>query len=157
MRVWVGRVSCPIENESHKAIATQPALFPLYICRKLYSVCVNSVNKYGGPVQFSRSVVSDSLRPHEPQHARPPCPSPTPGAYSNLSPLSRWCHPTISSSVVPFSSHLQSREGYLCAKYKNTKDIYLMGCFRAVVPNLFGTRGRYHGRQCFHRLCGGLG
>ena len=54
------------------------------------------------------SVVSDSLLPHEPQHARPPCPSPTPGVYSNSCPLSWWCHPTISSSVVPFSSHLQS-------------------------------------------------
>ena len=54
-------------------------------------------------VQFSHSVVSDSLRPHESQHARPPCPSPTPGVYSNPCPLSWWCHPTISSSVVPFS------------------------------------------------------
>ena len=54
------------------------------------------------------SVVSDSLRPHELQHARPPCPSPTPGVYSNSCPSSRWWHPTISSSVVPFSSHLQS-------------------------------------------------
>ena len=52
--------------------------------------------------------MSDSLRPHGPQHARPPCPSPTPGVYSNLCPLSRWCHPTISSSVVPFSSRFQS-------------------------------------------------
>ena len=59
-------------------------------------------------VQFSRSVVSDSLRPHELQHTRPPCPSPTPGDYSNSCPLSRWCHPTISSSVVPFSSCPQS-------------------------------------------------
>ena len=59
-------------------------------------------------VQFSRSVVPDSLQPHESQHARPPCPSPTPGVYSNSCPLSRWCHPTISSSVVPFSSYLQS-------------------------------------------------
>ena len=59
------------------------------------------------PAQFSRSVVSDSLRPHGLQHTRPPCPSPTPRVYSNTSPLSRWCHPTISSSVVP-SSHLQS-------------------------------------------------
>ena len=58
-------------------------------------------------VQFSRSVVSDSLRTHGLQHARPPCPSPTPGVYSNSHPLSRWC-PTISSSVIPFSSHLQS-------------------------------------------------
>ena len=55
-------------------------------------------------VQFSLSVVSDSLRPHESQQARPPCPSPTPGAYSNSSPSSQWCHPAISSSVIPFSS-----------------------------------------------------
>ena len=59
-------------------------------------------------VQFSRSVVSNSLRPHESQHARPPCPSPTPGVYSNSCPLSRWCHPAISSSVIPFSSRPQS-------------------------------------------------
>ena len=59
-------------------------------------------------VQFSRSVVSDSLWPHGMQHARPPCPSPTPGACSNSCPSSRWCHSTISSSVVSFSSCLQS-------------------------------------------------
>ena len=59
-------------------------------------------------VQFSRSVVSDSLRPHGLQHARPPCSSPTPRIYPNSCPLSWWSHPTISSSVVPFSSHLQS-------------------------------------------------
>ena len=59
-------------------------------------------------VQFSHSVVSDCLWPHGLQHARPPCLSPTPGVYSNSCPSSRWCHPTISSSVVPFSFHLQS-------------------------------------------------
>ena len=59
-------------------------------------------------VQFSRSVMSDSLQPHELQHARPPCPSQTPGVYSNSCPLSRSCHPAISSSVVPFSSYPQS-------------------------------------------------
>ena len=59
-------------------------------------------------VQFTCSVVSDSLRPHGLQLARPPCPSPTPGVYSNSCPLSRWCHPTISSSVVCFSSHHNS-------------------------------------------------
>ena len=59
-------------------------------------------------VQFSHSVMSDSLWPHEPQHARPPCPSPTPGVHSNSRPSSRWCHPVISSSVVPFSSCPQS-------------------------------------------------
>ena len=59
------------------------------------------------PIQFSCSVMSDSSRPHGPQHTRPTCPSPTPGVNSNSSPLSRWCHPTISSSVIPFSSCLQ--------------------------------------------------
>ena len=59
-------------------------------------------------VQFSRSVMSSSLRPQGLKHARPPCPSPTPGVCSNSCPLSRWCHPTISSSVVRFSSLLQS-------------------------------------------------
>ena len=61
-----------------------------------------------GSVQFSHSAVSNSLRPYEPQHARPPCPSPTPGVYPNSYPLSWWYHPTISSSIVPFYSHLQS-------------------------------------------------
>ena len=59
-------------------------------------------------VHFSHSVVSDSLRPHGLQHARPPSPSPTPRAYSNSCPSSWWCHPTISSSIVPFSSCPQS-------------------------------------------------
>ena len=59
-------------------------------------------------VPFSRSVVSDSLQPHELQHTRPPCPSRTPGIYPNSCALSRWCHPAISSSVVPFSSCSQS-------------------------------------------------
>ena len=59
-------------------------------------------------VQFSRSVVSDSLWPHESQHARPPCPSPSPGIHSNSCPSSRWCHPPILSAVIPFSSCPQS-------------------------------------------------
>ena len=59
-------------------------------------------------VQFSCSVVSDSLPPHELQHARPPCPSPNPGVHSHWHPSSQWCHPTISSSVIPFSSCSQS-------------------------------------------------
>ena len=67
------------------------------------------VPRYSGvPVQFSCLVVSDSLWPYGLQHTRLPCPSPTPGAYSNSCPLSRWCHSTISSSVVPFFSCLQS-------------------------------------------------
>ena len=71
-------------------------LFTCDVCHKI-SKFIQSVS------QFSRSVVSDSLWPHELQHARPPCPSPTPRVHSNPCPLSRWCHPTISSSVVPFS------------------------------------------------------
>ena len=59
-------------------------------------------------IQFSRSVVSDSLWPHGPQHARPPCPSPTPEVYPHSCPLSWWCHWTISSSVLPFTSCPQS-------------------------------------------------
>ena len=68
-------------------------------CKEQY--CISSV-------QFSRSVVSNSLRPHELQHPRPPCPSPTPGVHSNSCPSSQWCHPAISSSVIPFSSCPQS-------------------------------------------------
>ena len=75
-------------------------------------------------VQFSHSVMSDSLRPHGLQHARPPCPSPIPGAYPNLCPLSQWCHPTTSSSVIPFSSCPQSfpasvfsNESALCTRW----------------------------------------
>ena len=59
-------------------------------------------------VQFSRSVMSHSLQPCGLQHARPPCPSPSPRAYSSSCPFNQWCHPTISSSAVPFSSYLQS-------------------------------------------------
>ena len=65
-------------------------------------------NTWDPTVQFSHSVVSDSLQPHGLQHTSPPCPSPTPGVYPNSCPLSQWCHPTISSSVVHFSSSLQS-------------------------------------------------
>ena len=66
------------------------------------------VTKQFSSVHFSRSVVSDSMWPHELQHARPLCPSPTPGVYTNPCPLSQWCHPAISSSVVSFSSCPQS-------------------------------------------------
>ena len=66
------------------------------------------IHKNEWTIQFSRSVESDSLRPHESQHARPPCPSPTPGVYSNPCPSSWWCHPIFSSSVIPFPSCPQS-------------------------------------------------
>ena len=76
-------------------------------CTCMFAACVFFVGKGGGSVQFRRSVMS-SLRPHGLQHARLPCTSPTPGACSNSCPLSWWCHPTISSFVIPFSSCLQS-------------------------------------------------
>ena len=85
-------------------------------------------------VQLSRSVVSDSLRLHELQHARPPCPSPTPGVYSNSCPLSRWCHPIISSSVVPFFSRLQyfpasgSFQMRVGVSYESVLTVFLSNC-----------------------------
>ena len=82
----------------------------LYVCAYSW-LHVNYIRSKGNTfssVQFSCSVMSDSLWPHEPQHARFPCPSPTPRAYPNLCLLSRWCHPATSSSVVPFSSCHQS-------------------------------------------------
>ena len=66
------------------------------------------LSKGAQSVQFNHSVMSNSLRHHKPQHARPPCSSPTPGVHLNPCPLSRWCYPTVSSSVVPFSSCSQS-------------------------------------------------
>jgi len=83
-------------------------------CGKVMSLLFNMVSRLvttflpRSSVQFSLSVVSNSLRPHESQHARPPCPSPTPGVHPDSRPSSQWCHPTISSSVTPFSSCPQS-------------------------------------------------
>ena len=88
--------------------------FNKYVDKNIYIKCykkllreTHDLNQFSS-VQFSRSVVFESLRPHEPQHTRPPCPSPTPGVHPNPCPLSQWYHPTISSSVVPFSSCPQS-------------------------------------------------
>ena len=75
--------------------------------RDFYASFSHSLQRFSS-VQFSHSVVSNSLRPHESQHSRPPCPSPTPGVYSNPCPSSQWCHPATSSSVIPFSSWPQS-------------------------------------------------
>jgi len=82
--------------------------FSIYIWININRVFSKQLSVQFSSVQFSRSVVSDSLRPHESQHARSPCPSPTPRVHSDSHPLSQWCHPTISSSVVPFSSCPQS-------------------------------------------------
>ena len=91
-------------------------LFLWYTIRKILSYMIplyamSTLNKCGCTeisVQFSLSVVSNSLQPHELQHARPPCPSPSPGVHSDTRPSSQWCHPAISSSVIPFSSCPQS-------------------------------------------------
>ena len=83
------------------------ALIKCSLCTLKYLVVAVERQRWGS-VQFSCSVVSDSLRPHELQHARPPCPSPTPAVHSNSHPSSWWCHPAISSSVIHFSSCPQS-------------------------------------------------
>ena len=90
-----------IPSQFHKNLSCLVMLFLTYIFKFSFSMYISSV-------QFSHSVMSDSLQPHEPQHARPPCPSPTPRVHQNVCPSSRWCHPTISSSVVPFSFCPQS-------------------------------------------------
>ena len=99
-------------EEQQITVNTRIFIFPAVSYRHRYVPCRDSwspvLRQEGCSVQFSRSVMSNSLRPHESQHARPPCPSPTPGVHSDSCPLSRWCHPAISSSVVPFSSCPQS-------------------------------------------------
>jgi len=106
-------------------------------------------NEWEDLVQFSCSVVSDSLQPHRPQHNKLPCPSPTPRVYSNSCPLNRWCHPTISSSIVPFFSCLQS---FPASGSFQMNQFFASGGQRIVVSTsasvgglfqLFGGRGRY--------------
>ena len=94
--LWISPTLWPYPCD---ALSTVPCYTHLHFCMK----CKLWVD-YFSSVQFSHSVVSDSLWPHELQHARPPCPSLIPGVHSDSSPLSQWCHPAISSSVVPFSS-----------------------------------------------------
>ena len=96
--------SCRLLSPPYFNLIPVTLYFPLQLNlnTSLFNIC------FVHSVQFSHSVVSDSLRPHESQHARPPCPSQTPGVHPNPCPLSWWCHPTILSSVVPFSSFPQS-------------------------------------------------
>ena len=103
-------------DDYHKSLRKQGSYFVHYfpqfqVCSLTVSVCLVIFGglllllfRFHSSVQFSRSVVSDSLWTRELQHARPPCPSPAVGAYPNSCPLSRWCPPTISSTVIPFSS-----------------------------------------------------
>ena len=90
----------PSSQSSVPAIFSQ--ILSIFTASMTSAMCLSGFS--ASSVQFSCSVMSDSLWPHELQHARPPCPSPTPGFHSNSRPSSRWCHPAISSSVIPFSS-----------------------------------------------------
>ena len=95
--------SCVIRALPHYIVVLNSCLH-FILDRKILCFLQNSLSS----VQFSRSVVSNSSRPHESQHTRPPCPSPTPGVHPDSRPSNQWCHPAISSSVVPFSSCPQS-------------------------------------------------
>ena len=99
--IWPTRFKCQLFGPYEKE--TSSFFWKHYLQRSLLPGTL-----WFSSVQFSHSVMSDSLWPHELQHTRPPCPSPTPGDHPNPCPLSWWCHPTISSSVVPFSSCPQS-------------------------------------------------
>ena len=112
IKIRLPGVECSIcqINASHKILL---CIFEKYGIQFIYKktnyiILLGSSEQVLSSVQFNHSVVSNSLWPHGLQHARPPCPSPTPGVYSNSCPLSQWCHPTISSSVIPFSFCLQS-------------------------------------------------
>ena len=110
-RAWWAR-SMGSESDTTEQLSTHTGHYNQYLVKtykeKESEVVHLKLTQYCKSVQFSRSVVSDSLWPHGLQHARPPCPSPSPRVYPNSCPLSWWCHPTISSSVVPFSSCPQS-------------------------------------------------
>ena len=110
-RAWWAR-SMGSESDTTEQLSTHTGNYNQYLVKtykeKESEVVHLKLTQYCKSVQFSRSVVSDSLWPQGLQHDRPPCPSPSPRVYPNSCPLSRWCHPTISSSVVPFSSCLQS-------------------------------------------------
>ena len=98
-------------NRDHSVIfeiASKYCILNSFVDYDSYSIFSKGFLAYFSSVHFIHSVVSDSLRPHESQHARPPCPSPTPGVHPNSHPSSQWCHPAISSSIVPFSSCPQS-------------------------------------------------
>ena len=95
---WSG-LPCPTPGD-----LPDPRIEPSLLCLLHWQVGSLILAPSWVSVQFSHSVVSNSLWPHELEHARPPCPSPTPGVHPNSCPLSQWCHPAISSSVIPFSS-----------------------------------------------------
>ena len=96
------------DNHQNNEISTHSSIHFLGFMRNSIKVLSATIHRTPDSVQFSHSVVSDSLPPHEPQHSRPPCLSATPRVYPNSCTLSQWCHPTLSYSVIPFSSCPQS-------------------------------------------------
>ena len=110
---WTGMNQHRILGSHYQLIWASILLENKLPCSQHSKVIQEKTESYS--VQFSGSIVSDILRSHGLQHARPPCPLPTPGVYSNSCPMSQWCHPTISSSVIPFSSRLNlSQHQGLC-------------------------------------------
>ena len=105
---WSGLPCCLPGDLPHPWIKPESLISPVLASSPLPLVPPGKPLFSISSVQFSHSVVSNSLRPHESQHSRPPCPSPTPGVYPNSCPSSWWCHPAISSSIIPFSSCPQS-------------------------------------------------
>ena len=107
---WIRKLWYICTMECYSAIKnnTFESVLMRWMKLELYTEWSKPERKTPIQYQFSRSVMSKSLRPHESQNARPPCPSPTPGVHSDSRPSSPWCHPAISSSVVPFSSCPQS-------------------------------------------------
>ena len=110
LRAYISIVYCYLSYLVTKHHSNELPCTKIFVCLAGYLF----INFWLYSVQFSHLVMSDSLQPHGLQHTRPPCPSPTPRVYSDSRPLSRWCHPTISSSVVPFSSQLQSFPARKC-------------------------------------------
>ena len=101
-------LSNTVSTHSHPSSCIHLGIGQRHLDSTEYFLGVTSGPLSFNSVQLNSSVMSDSLQHHGLQHARPPYPSPTPGVYTNSCPLSQWCHATISSSVIPFSSHLQS-------------------------------------------------
>ena len=129
------------QNENHEHKALRSHLAQSWQARMLFIVIVLLFSS----VQFSHSVESDSLPPHESQHARPPCSSPTPGVYPHSCPLSRWYHPAISSSVIPFSSRPQSLPAAGCFPMSQLftwgGQSIAVSASASVLPNLLFTQG----------------
>ena len=106
-KLFFSQVLSPSVTYCFTSSQSLPKVISLVLNCHPLAILIHSIHLINS-VQFSHSVMSDSLWPHEPQHAKPPCPSQTPRDYSNSCPSSQWCHPAISSSVVPFSSCTQS-------------------------------------------------